>query len=363
MVKNNMNYFDKYKSCPLAPNWHDWFEGNIISSMDEFNDILSTIYSLSIEEVSLTKNGHFSKRIYSNGYAWSKTPSTNTFELILHYAGRIYKFIFWPCRYDEKGGKKTRVSGREALNKFRREAGSLATEFALTDNNLIAEVKEKIEKPKIELTNVTKMLGNHTFVSDDEWTIFHMDIHSAYPAGVANTTPALKEYMEKLYKLKESGDPDAKLLLNAGIGAMQSLKLTGRRYPELSRRGIEWTNRELERMTATLESLGCCILAYNTDGIWVASLNGLPKLDCIGPELGQWDIDHVVEKLRFKSAGAYEYIENGQYKAVLRGRTRLDSIKPREAWEWGDIFNLNAAPIQYTYDITTGLIKEVEVDG
>lgn len=354
-----------YLRVPFKSNWHEWGESNIIDDVNEFNDILSSIYSSAVREVNLTAHGHFSKRVLGNAYAWSTTPSTNTFELILHYAGSIYKFVFWPGRYDEKGNKekKIKVSGRMALNKFRKEAGHLVPEFALTDNEEVAEVKKLIEKPKIELTPLTKALKNFTFTTDEDWTIFHMDIHSAYPAGVAATTPQLKKYMENLYWEKEAGDPDAKMLLNAGIGAMQSLKITGRRYPELSRRGIEWTNRELERVTNILINLDCSILAYNTDGIWVASRSGLPKLNCIGPNLGQWDIDHVVEKLRFKSAGAYEYIENGQYKAVIRGRTRLDAVKPREQWQWGDIFHHDAITIVYRYNFNTRLLEEVEFDG
>lgn len=356
-------FLKKYSNCPYSANWHDWHNGNIIDNMEEFNEILSHIYSSTAKHTSLTANGHFTKKIFGNAYAWSKTPTTNTFELILKYDGFLYKFIFWPGRFDEKGEKVIKVSGRMALNKFRKEAGHLAHEFALTDNEQIAKVKENIEKPKIELTPLTKGLKNFTFTSDDGWTIFHMDIHSAYPAGIAATTPVLKKYMEDLYWQKEAGDPDAKLLLNAGIGAMQSLKLVGRRYPELSRRAIEWTNQELKRMSNLLFLLDCSILAYNTDGIWVASRNGLPKLHAIGPGLGQWDIDHVVEKLRFKSAGAYEYIENGKYKAVIRGRTRLDAVKPREQWQWGDIFHHDAVAIVYRYNAETRYLEEVEFDG
>lgn len=354
-----------YSKTPFHANWHEWGESNIIDDVNEFNNLLTMIYNSPIKEATLTEHGHFSKRVFGNAYAWSRTPSTNTFELILHYAGFIYKFVFWPGRYDEKGNKekKIKVSGRMALNKFRREAGHLVHEFALTNNEDVAEVKKLIEKPKIELTRLAKGLKDFTYTTDEDWTIFHMDIHSAYPAGVAATTPALKKYMEDLYWEKEAGNADAKMLLNAGIGAMQSLKLTGRRYPELSRRAIEWTNRELERVSNILINLDCSILAYNTDGIWVASRNGLPKLNCIGPNLGQWDIDHVVEKLRFKSAGAYEYIENGQYKAVIRGRTRLDAVKPREQWKWGDIFHHDAVTIVYRYNFNTKLLEEVEFDG
>lgn len=351
-----------YKKAPFNANWHQWGDSNIINTKDEFNAILTAVYNNNLKLTNVTNGGHLSKRPMGNRYAWSKTPSTNTFELVVVYAGQVYKFVFWPGRFDHNGEKVIKVSGRAALNKFRKEAGHLVPEFALTDNNEVAEVKKLIEKPKIELSPLARMMKDFTYEADEETTIFHLDIHSAYPAGVAATTPVLKKYMEDLYWAKEHGDPDAKLLLNAGIGAMQSLKITGRRYPELSRRGIAWTNAELNRMSTILRELDCSILAYNTDGIWVISKNGLPKLNCIGPNLGQWDIDHVVEKIRFKSAGAYEYIENGQYKPVIRGRTRLDAVKPREQWQWGDIFNHDAIVIRYQFNAATGFIEEV-IDG
>ena len=51
-------------------------------------------------------------------------------------------------------------------------------------------------------------------------------------------------------------------------------------------------------------------------------------------------------------------MENGEYHAVVRGRTRLDNIKPRSEWTWGDIFQGNCMPIKYT--IENNQIKEVD---
>ena len=97
-----------YSKTPFHANWHEWGDSNIIDDVNEFNNLLTMIYNSPIKEVALTEHGHFSKQIFGNAYAWSRTPSTNTFELILHYAGFIYKFVFWPGRYDEKGNKEKR---------------------------------------------------------------------------------------------------------------------------------------------------------------------------------------------------------------------------------------------------------------
>jgi hypothetical protein len=47
-----------------------------------------------------------------------------------------------------------------------------------------------------------------------------------------------------------------------------------------------------------------------------------------------------------KSGGSYEYIEDGQYKPVVRGRTKLEETKPRSEWQWGDIFHNDASLIK-----------------
>lgn len=351
--------WEQYNKNAFSYNWHDWKESNIIETAEEFNEILKTVKDECIKLVPLTEHGHLSKRILGNVAAISHTFSTNTFEIICVYCGLIYKFIFWPSRYTHNGKPVSKVSGRQALNKFRKEAGELAKEFALKENEEVEKVKAQIQKPRIELTIHAK--PGVVFESDDTWTFFHLDIHSAYPAGIAATTPELKKYMETLYEQKEAGDPDAKMLLNAGIGAMQSLKLQGRRYPELSRRGIEWTNQELSRMAGELKKRDCVILSYNTDGIWAGSRNGIPyDLPGLGDKLGEWDIDHVVEKLRYKSRGAYEYIENGVYHPVIRGRTRLDAVKNREHWQWGDIFHHDATVIKYAFDTKNLMLVEVD---
>ena len=43
---------------------------------------------------------------------------------------------------------------------------------------------------------------------------------------------------------------------------------------------------------------------------------------------------------------------------LFRGRTRLDNIKPRSEWTWGDIFQGNCIPIKYT--IENNQIKEID---
>ena len=73
-------------------------------------------------------------------------------------------------------------------------------------------------------------------------------------------------------------------------------------------------------LTEKMEKHGFLVIGYNTDGIFYSHPDGLDYHDeNEGDDMGQWSTDHHFEKIRFKSAGAYEYVENGEYHAVVRG--------------------------------------------
>ena len=112
------------------------------------------------------------------------------------------------------------------------------------------------------------------------------------------------------------------------------------RYARLSRDAIHDNNRRVYELAERVRAAGYIPLLYNTDGFWYCDpehkgpYHGAGE----GSGLGEWHTDHHAEKWRAKSAGAYEYIENGEYTPVIRGRTRLDLTQHRRDWQWGDIF-------------------------
>jgi hypothetical protein len=346
-----------YSSVPYTWDKNDWGFPNILSDYEEFNRILECA---SLQgEIKSTTGGHISESGLMIGkYCRLNKNSTNSFEFILVEKGRIYRFILKPEQLDEiftKEGRK--YTGSDALKVLRTECKTILEPFALLTNKDVAEVKNRIPKPMIYLTNMGEYTRGRTITN-----AFHMDINSAFPAGVVATYPAFRHFFEKHYKLRNE-DPLHKAIMNFSIGASQSLKIRGYRYPELARAGIDWTNRKLLDLTQKLEDKGYCVLGYNTDGIFVLRKKGMPIYtdEDEGTELGQWKISHVFDKLRFKSAGSYEYVENGIYKPVVRGKTTLEKTKPREQWEWGDIFQ--AELIGYYWDPISNQVREVVIDG
>ena len=199
------------------------------------------------------------------------------------------------------------------------------------------EVKNEIEKYNISMESafyLNRIIKN----------AHHIDFHSSFPAGLVNTHPEFKEAITEIYKNRKVNEIN-KFILNSSIGYMQSVKCCKAKWAHLSRDAINDNNERIRELASRLRRAGCIILAYNTDGIWYTGkiYHGIGE----GKELGQWENDHTNCTIRFKSQGSYEYIENGKYTPVVRGATTLDKIKPRDQWEWGDIFNIAATPIKF----------------
>ena len=181
----------------------------------------------------------------------------------------------------------------------------------------------------------------------------HIDFHSSYPAGLANTHPEFKPTIERIYQQRKT-NPNRKLSLNCFIGCRQSPKSTWKcRWSHLAKDAIADNNRRIEEMDDRLKANGDKVLGHNTDGIWYQGpvYHGEGE----GNDLGQWRNDYVDCRFRAKSRGAYEFIENGKYYPVVRGITELDWIKPREEWQWGDIFK-NCKIVKPLFGVKEGLI-------
>ena len=349
---------ENYKSNEFNFNKQFWKEVNIIENVNEFNTIAAECFALGT--IKLTQHGHLMKeRIMHEGACWNDSLnniSYNSYEFVCVHNYKIYRFVFKPTKYmiDDEEHELTGFDAFKQIQKDCKAHGININDYAISEEEAI-EVKKSIPSPWIKLTAT----GN-LFKEIEIPNVFHIDWNSAYPAGLCANYPEFTPIYEEHFKLRKTA-PIHKAVINYSIGAMQSLK--GRmkaRYAKLSKAAIEWTIDQLKSMTEELQNDGNYnILAYNTDGIWVqGNPEKLYKHPNYGNDMGQWKIDHVCEKIRFKSAGAYEFMENGEYHAVVRGRTRLDNIKPRSEWTWGDIFQGNCMPIKYT--IENNQIKEID---
>ena len=312
LEETNMLDLKKYQGVPYSyrPSKR---KSNIVKDVNEFNEIIAYCQSHP-REYELTENGAIkSDTLMTDGWCWDNKNkvSHNTFSIILIKGGLLYQFTFWPGKdeQEEKG-----ITGGHALQRFRDKCGYLARNYAMTDNAQIAEVKKEIKKPLICLTSIGELLQGRE-IHD----VKHLDIHSAYPAALCKAHPEFYDYFNELYEGRHA-HPEYKCYLNFCIGAMQSLKLPGRRYPELARDAINGNVDYILEKTERMIRKGFSVIGYNTDGIFYTHPLGLEYHDeDEGDAMGQWRTDHRFEKIRFKSAGAYEYIEDGEYHAFVRG--------------------------------------------
>lgn len=286
----------------------------------------------------MTDKGHISKNNKCDGYARVQGKGKNSIEYIFIKLGKMYRVVF---RSSLSTDQET-YTGLDALIELRSNCKEDLEEFIMTDNKEIEIFKnKKIPVPLNELTPIgmAYKVEKGKVPKEDEniiYDAFHIDINSAYPAGVVATYPEKKQlvkFFNKHFNLRHEA-PIHKAVMNYAIGVTQSLKFLGPRYPELARAGIQWTVNKLLELTKKLEKKGYRVLGYNTDGIFVQK--GYPEQPVYkdseeGTGLGQWKISHIFDKLRFKSegAGSYEFIENGIYEPRVKGQTKLDELKPR----------------------------------
>ena len=182
--------------------------------------------------------------------------------------------------------------------------------------------------------------------------------------------PLVDEVIEldkQVRSLKQQGDELAKKRLNYPIGASYSLNIRGYRCPMIRYYAVTGCNKHLINLASVVNIFGK-VLLFNTDGFWaILNRKDINKIvamanqrgETFGDGLGQWKIDHNVDKFRIKSRGAYEYVEEGKYHPVIRGRSILDRIKPREEWKWGDIYKEKAVPSIFSFTEEGG----VKLDG
>lgn len=251
--------------------------------------------------------------------------------------------------YATKGGK---LQGFQAFAKFKKKCEEMNVDlekYAVSKEEGL-KIKERIMKPYIFNTPIC--IPGETYEN-----VHHIDFHNSYPAGLVNTHPEFKEVVEYFYNNRKV-DEINKAVLNYTIGYCQSGKIDYK-YAQLSHDAINDNVERLMLLSNELAKGGRKVLLFNTDGVWYQG--DIYHGEGEGPHLGEWENDHLNCTLRIKSAGSYEYIENGDYHPVVRGRTKLDLVKPRDEWQWGDIFQNDAIElIKYEFEPTKGLMKIYE---
>lgn len=310
-----------------------------------FNSLVGEFKKKNYNKIVRTYNGSFSySRTVCPAYDVRKTKSM--IELTVADENGIARIQFRTVNKTETDdtlyGYKAYFIFKDICSKYNIDL----KKYYITDGK---DVKETIEKYLISL--------NHPFcVKNEIYTnAHHIDFHSSFPSGLVNTHPEFRPVIEELYKGRKE-HPEYKYVLNATIGYFQSIESFGAKLANLSRDSIADNNKRIRELEKALVLSGRIPLSFNTDGIWY--IGNIYHGEGEGDNICQWHNDHTNCIIRYKSKGAYEFIEGDEYHPVLRGHTILDDIMPRERWKWGDIYKNEAAVYKYT--IEDDFIKELE---
>lgn len=281
-------------------------------------------------------------------YLYNISVSTNVVEILISLPiddeQRTYRIQYRSNNYKDKGEKL--LTGSQAFNIFKKEVkkdGINLKDYAI-DKEEGMKVNEEIQKPDIRLFN--DMWQDHIFDN-----VCHLDFHKFYMSGLKISHPEFAPAIERLAE-KAKKKKVFKTVLAATVGYFHS-KYCSYKYAKLARDAINTAYKRYYEVMDILRKERL-IIATNTDGIWYEG----PEWHGIyeGKNLTEWNNDHVNCKIRFKSAGSYEYIENGKYTPVVRGRTILDKVKSRDDWEWGDIYEPDADIQVWTFEEGEGIV-------
>lgn len=304
----------------------------------KFNEIYLWLKKQGLYTLERTSSGGIKSGPHRKRPAWDIKTNKVCVELTVLMEG-----LAWRIQFRTRPPQK--MSGRKAFVTFKRillKNGIDLEKYAIENGR---EVKEEIEKPLIGAAR--DIFYDYTFEK-----VNHIDFHSSYAGGLANTHPEFRSVLEELYQKRDKKE-EYKNILNFSIGFMQSISGCKARWAHLSRDAIKDNNDRVRNLAETLKKKGRIVISFNTDGIWYkgAVYHGEGE----GTGLGQWHNDHINCKFRARSAGAYEFIEKGIYQAVVRGVLS----ESKSDWSWGDIYEKKAEPKLFYFGEEEG----VKVDG
>ncbi len=303
-----------------------------------FNKIYLWLKNQNLHELERTSSGSIKNGPHVKRPAWDIKVNHYCVELTVVMEGKA-----WRIQFRTKLPKG--MSGKKAFTVFKRLLlkDGVDLEKMAIDNG--PEVKKEIEHYLVKPYH--KFFLNKTYEN-----AHHIDFHSSFAGGLANTHPEFRKTLEWLYEHREKSDVN-KNILNFSIGYMQSLQGCKAKWAHLSKDAISDNNKRVLDIVKRLEETGRTVLLLNTDGVWY---NGpLYHGEGEGSGLGQWQNDHKNCRFRMAGAGAYEFIEKGKYYPVIRGIPN----DTKTNWQWGDIYKEKAIPSIFSFTKEEG----VKLDG
>ena len=317
------------------------------AGVEEFNDIIGIVEGLGLSKIERTPSGGINNSGYNCYKARYDLRELNSMiELTLITKDGCWRFQFRNSlgRMGEVG-----ISGKQAFWKFNdvcRKHGVDLESYRIRDFNVALEHKKGIEP-------YMRHVVSNVFVGKDLPNVHHIDINSSFMSNLAKEFTEFLPVAQELYNGRKQ-NPVYKGVMTNAIGYFQS-EYIKYAWAHLSKASVNGNNEQVRDLVKRLKDAGRVPLLINTDGVWYSG--DIYTDENEGVELGKWKTDHKNCTLLIKSPNAYQYKEDGIVHTVMSGRTKLDKAKPREQWNWGDIFNTDAVEIAYI--LKNGRIRRI----
>lgn len=322
--------------------------------MQEFNDIIEYIQSLNLSKIVRTPSGGISiKGCLKLRPRYDVRSLKSMIELTIVMFEGCWRIQF--RNSFERIGEEQGISGMHAFWKF----SDICKKHGLNIQDYRERDKEKAKKNKSEIEPYQKKVISKTYLYRDIDNVHHIDLNSSFMANLSNEFKEFKPVAEELYNNRKI-NPIYKGVMTNTIGYFQS-ECHGFSWAHLSKAAVNGNNEKIRQLVDELRDNGRIPILVNTDGIWYSGEQYHPNNGDEGTNLGQWKTDHINCTLHIKSPGCYQYKEDGKVHTVMSGKTKLDRIKNREDWEWGDIYHKDVKVISFVLDRKTErvVLKEI----
>ena len=308
--------------------------------MHLFNEIMNYIDTLQLSKIVRTNSGGVSiKGCLKYRPRYDVRELKSMIELTL-----IIKEGCWRIQFRNSFdtiGNEQGISGMHAFWKF----SDVCKKHGINIQDYKEKDNDKAKQNKAEIEKYQKKVLSNVFLDKPIDNVHHIDLNSSFMANLSNEFKEFKPVAEELYNNRKL-NPIYKGVMTNTIGFFQSA-CHNFSWAHLSKAAVNGNNKQIRELIDKLKENDRIPILINTDGIWYAGDVYHPEDGTEGTHLGQWKTDHTNCTLLIKSPACYQYKENGKVHTVMSGRTKLDKIKKREDWKWGDIYHKDIKVITY----------------
>ena len=319
--------------------------------MQLFNEIIEYIESLDyMSKIVRTKSGGISIsgcQKYRPRYDLRELKSMIELTIVM-YEG------CWRIQFRnsfERMNNEFGISGMQAFWKF----SDVCKKHGIDIQDYRERNIEKAKQNKSEIERYQKVVLSNVYLHKPIENVYHIDLNSSFMANLAREYEEFKPVAEELYKNRKT-KPIYKGVMTNTIGFFQS-ECHNFSWAHLSKAAVNGNNQQIRDLVDKLKKTGRIPILVNTDGIWYTGERYTDENE--GTKLGQWKTDHSNCTLLIKSPACYQYKEEEVVHTVMSGRTKLDRIKDRDKWEWGDIYHKDIKVIAYKLEGNRVVLKEI----